>query len=158
MGTTWAYPPPLPPPLIPKTGPIEGSRRQSITSFPIRPMPCAREIEVVVLPSPAFVGVMAVVMTSLPSGRSASRSRMEREIFALGAPVLLELFLEDPGVGGDVGDRAKDGLLRDLQPALHGLASRRRYSAARGRVRIPVPFTARATGPCATRRRRRGTP
>jgi hypothetical protein len=40
------------------------------------------EIEVVVLPSPAFVGVIAVVITSLPSGRSARRSRIESETLA----------------------------------------------------------------------------
>jgi hypothetical protein len=61
---------------MPNTGPIEGSRRQSTTSLPIFPRPCVSEIDVVVLPSPAFVGVIAVVMISLPSGRSASRSRI----------------------------------------------------------------------------------
>src|SRR5688500_15812730 len=71
---------------MPKTGPIDGSRRHSITSLPIFPMPCASEIDVVVFPSPAFVGVIAVVMTSLPSGRSASRSRIERDTLALERP------------------------------------------------------------------------
>ncbi len=40
------------------------------------------ETDVVVLPSPAFVGVIAVVMISFPSGRSARRSRIERSTFA----------------------------------------------------------------------------
>ena len=60
---------------MPNTGPIDGSRRHSITSLPILPMPWVRLTDVVVLPSPAFVGVMAVTMIILPSGRSFSRSR-----------------------------------------------------------------------------------
>jgi hypothetical protein len=59
-----------------------GSRRQRITSLPIAPRPCVSETDVVVLPSPAFVGVIAVVITSLPSGRSARRSRIAGSIFA----------------------------------------------------------------------------
>ena len=58
--------------------------------------------------------------------------------------MLLAFILEDAGVGGHVDDGTKDGLLRDLQPALHGLASRRRSRLPEGRVRIPVPFSARA--------------
>jgi hypothetical protein len=50
---------------------------------PIAPMPCVSETEVVVLPSPAFVGVMAVTQMILPSGLSLSRSSTERRIFAL---------------------------------------------------------------------------
>ena len=67
---------------MPNTGPIEGSRSASATVRPSAPSPCVSEIDVVVLPSPAFVGVIAVVMTSLPSGRSRSRSRIESETFA----------------------------------------------------------------------------
>ena len=67
---------------MPKTGPIDGSRRQSATRLPIFPKPCVSETDVVVLPSPAFVGVMAVVITSLPSGRSRSRSRTESSTLA----------------------------------------------------------------------------
>ena len=67
---------------MPKTGPIDGSRRHSTTRFPIFPRPWVSETLVVVLPSPAFVGVMAVVMTSLPSGVPASRSRIESSTLA----------------------------------------------------------------------------
>ena len=66
---------------MPNTGPIDGSRRHSMTSLPITPMPCVSEIEVVVFPSPAFVGVMAVVMISFPSGRSRRRSSTDRPTF-----------------------------------------------------------------------------
>ena len=83
MGTTCAYPPPAAPPLIPKTGPREASRRQSTGFLPMCPSPCVSETDVVVLPSPALVGVIAVTSISLPSGRSARRSRTERETFAL---------------------------------------------------------------------------
>jgi hypothetical protein len=44
------------------------------------------ETDVVVLPSPAFVGVMAVVITSFPSGRAASRSRIVGDTFARNRP------------------------------------------------------------------------
>ena len=50
---------------------------------PIAPMPCVSETEVVVLPSPAFVGVIAVTQMILPSGLSLSRSSTERRILAL---------------------------------------------------------------------------
>ena len=45
--------------------------------------PASSDTDVVVLPSPAFVGVIAVTLISFPSGRSASRSRTPRSIFAL---------------------------------------------------------------------------
>ena len=37
MGTTWAYPPPAAPPLIPKQGPRDGSLRAMMAFFPILP-------------------------------------------------------------------------------------------------------------------------
>jgi hypothetical protein len=74
---TCDLPPPVPPPLTPNTGPIDGSRRHSITFFSILPSPCVSAMLVVVLPSPALVGVMAVTMTSLPSGFAARRRRID---------------------------------------------------------------------------------
>ena len=53
-------PPPAAPPLIPKTGPKEGSRRTTTAFFPNLFNPSFNPIEVVVFPSPAGVGVMAV--------------------------------------------------------------------------------------------------
>ena len=41
------------------------------------------ETDVVVFPSPNFVGVIAVTQTSFASGRAASRSSTESETFAL---------------------------------------------------------------------------
>src|SRR5918996_1342536 len=65
IGTTWACPPPVPPPFEPNTGPTEGSRRHSIALAPTRWSPWTSPIEVVVLPSPSEVGVMPVT-TTLP--------------------------------------------------------------------------------------------
>jgi len=67
MGTTWAQPPPAAPPLTPNTGPREGSRRATTDFLPSFRRPSASPTEVVVLPSPAGVGVMAVTRISLPS-------------------------------------------------------------------------------------------
>ena len=74
IGTTCAYPAPAAPPLIPKTGPSEASRRQSTGLRPMWPSPCVSETEVVVFPSPAFVGVIAV-------------THDERRVGAAGEPV-----------------------------------------------------------------------
>jgi hypothetical protein len=74
IGTTWVMPPPAAPPLTPNTGPSDGSRRHATGRLPIAPSPCVRPTSVVVLPSPAFVGVIPVTHTTLPSGRSLRRS------------------------------------------------------------------------------------
>ena len=71
MGTTCAYPPPAAPPLTPKTGPSEGSLSAAITFISFALSASVRPTVVVVLPSPAGVGDMAVTSTSLPSGVSA---------------------------------------------------------------------------------------
>ena len=68
---------------MPKTGPSEGSRRQSTGFLPILPRPWVSETAVVVLPSPALVGVTPATQTILPFGRSAMRSITSSEIFAL---------------------------------------------------------------------------
>ncbi len=75
IGRTCAYPPPAAPPFTPKTGPSEGSRMQSTAFVPILRNACASPTEVVVLPSPAAVGLIAVTITSLPfAGRVVSSS------------------------------------------------------------------------------------
>ena len=70
IGTTWVSPPPAAPPLMPKIGPSDGSRRHSTGRLPMWPSPWVSETDVVVLPSPAFVGVMAETHTILASGAS----------------------------------------------------------------------------------------
>ncbi len=83
IGATWVWPPPVPPPLTPKTGPSEGSRIATIARLPSRRSPSASPIVVVDLPSPAGVGVIAVTSTSAPSGRALERSITSQRIFAL---------------------------------------------------------------------------
>ncbi len=68
IGTTCAWPPPAAPPLTPKTGPREGSRRAITAFFPMAERASTNPTEVVVLPSPAGVGEIAVTRMSLPSG------------------------------------------------------------------------------------------
>ena len=67
IGTTCAYPPPAAPPFIPKQGPREGSRRAIIAFLFNFANACPSPTLVVVLPSPAGVGLMAVTNTNLPS-------------------------------------------------------------------------------------------
>ena len=70
---------------------------------------------VVVLPSPAFVGVIAVTMTSLPSGLSAQPVEDRQLHLAAELAVLLELVGQDAGVLGDLGDRSQLGVVGDLE-------------------------------------------
>ncbi len=86
MGTTWEYPPPAAPPLIPKTGPIDGSRRVLNTFLPILARPWPNPMEVTVLPSPKGVGVTAVTTIYLPWGLSLSLFRISGETLALYFP------------------------------------------------------------------------
>ena len=67
MGTTCAMPPPVAPPFMPNTGPSEGSRKQIKLFLPILQSASPRPTVVVVLPSPAGVGEMAVTKMSLLS-------------------------------------------------------------------------------------------
>ena len=59
---------------MPNTGPSEGSRRQMIAFLPIWPKASPRPTVVVVLPSPAGVGLIAVTRINLPSGFAFSDS------------------------------------------------------------------------------------
>ncbi len=71
-GSTRLAPPPVAPPLRPKTGPIEGWRSASAEFLPILRRPWASPIDVVVFPSPAGVGVIAETRISRPDGRVPS--------------------------------------------------------------------------------------
>ena len=75
IGTTCAIPPPAAPPLTPKQGPREGSRRAITAFFPSLPKASPSPTVVVVFPSPAGVGLMAVTKISFPS-RLSCRERM----------------------------------------------------------------------------------
>src|SRR4051794_18567546 len=86
IGTTWVRPPPAAPPLMPKIGPSDGSRRHRIGRLPMWPSPCVSETDVVVLPSPALVGVIAETQMIFASGAPDRRSITPRSIFALYLP------------------------------------------------------------------------
>ena len=91
IGTTCARPPPAPPPLIPNTGPSDGSRRQRIGLSPITAEALRERDRVVVLPSPNCVGVIAVTETIRPSGsRGETVDRGELDLGGV-APVRLDL-------------------------------------------------------------------
>ena len=83
MGTTCARPPPVAPPFRPNTGPSEGSRSAIRARSPIRLSASPRPTVVVVLPSPAGVGLIAVTRISRPSGRSRNDSMKGRVSLAL---------------------------------------------------------------------------
>lgn len=80
-GSTVLFPPPVAPPLRPNTGPMLGWRNASATERPLFLSPCARPMEMVVLPLPAGVGVMAETKINLP--RCGLPSSARSEIFAL---------------------------------------------------------------------------
>ena len=68
---------------MPNTGPSEGSRRQITAFLPMWFSASPRPTVVVVLPSPAGVGLIAVTRISLPSGLLFSVSMYSSETFAL---------------------------------------------------------------------------
>ncbi len=70
IGKTCANPPPAAPPLIPITGPNEGSRNAIIVFFPILERASAKPMVMVDLPSPAGVGLIAVTKINLPGAFS----------------------------------------------------------------------------------------
>src|SRR6266542_3570687 len=70
IGTTCERPPPVPPPFMPSVGPIDGSRSAMTGRAPTRQSAWPSPMVIVVLPSPAGVGVIAETTTSLPSGRA----------------------------------------------------------------------------------------
>ena len=93
IGTTWANPPPAAPPFIPNEGPKLGSLKQTIDFFPILFNPSFKPTDVVVFPSPAGVGVIAVTKISFPSGLFFNVSRYSKLIFAICLPMGLKAVL-----------------------------------------------------------------
>ena len=85
IGATCAWPPPVAPPFMPKHGPSEGSRRQIIVRLPAAFSASPSPIVVVVLPSPAGVGLMPDTSTKRPLG-GPSVASMPAPIFALCRP------------------------------------------------------------------------
>ena len=83
------------------------------------PRPWVRPTAVVVLPSPAFVGVTPATQMILPCGRSARRSSALRLDLGLVAAVRLDLLGQEAERRRDVVDGLEVGFLRDLEVALH---------------------------------------
>src|SRR5665811_1235862 len=78
--------PPAAPPFTPKQGPKEGSLKATTAFLPILLSPMARPTLIVVFPSPAGVGFIAVTKINLPSFLAFSFSKTLRETFALYLP------------------------------------------------------------------------
>ena len=71
---------------MPKLGPRLGSRRQITALVPRWFSASPRPTVVVVLPSPAGVGLMPVTSTKAPSGAVLQTVTKSRPIFALNLP------------------------------------------------------------------------
>ncbi len=71
---------------MPSTGPSEGSLNARTTFLSIPFKPSVKPMEMVVLPSPAGVGVIALTKISLPSFVCFSLSSNDRSIFAISLP------------------------------------------------------------------------
>ncbi len=71
---------------MPKHGPRLGSRKHTRDCLPKRFKPSLNPTEVVVLPSPAGVGVIAVTRINLPFGRLFSEATKSWDNFALVGP------------------------------------------------------------------------
>ena len=83
------------------------------------PRPCVSETEVVVFPSPAFVGVIAVVQISLASGLVPQPVEDRGVDLGLVRPVQVELLRLEPELARELRDRAERRRLGDLQAADH---------------------------------------
>ena len=86
IGATCEYPPPVAPPLIPNTGPKDGSLNAATAFFPILFKPSTNPIETVVFPSPNGVGFIEVTKISFPSFFSFNFSNKLKSILALYFP------------------------------------------------------------------------
>ena len=87
--------------------------------LPMRFSASPRPTVVVVLPSPAGVGLIAVTRISLPSGRRFLRRQPVERDLALGAAVGHERVLGDGEATRDLRDRCSLVILRDLDVGLH---------------------------------------
>ena len=72
--------------MTPKLGPSEGSRIAMLLLLPLFASAWASPTVVVVFPSPAGVGVIAVTRISLPSGLPFTLSQADGFTFALYLP------------------------------------------------------------------------
>ena len=126
------WPPPAAPPLTPKTGPSEASRRQRNGRSPDARKPLRERDRSRRLALAGGVGVIAVTAISLPSGASARRSRTERLTLAFVRPYGSSSSGSIPSSEATVDDRPQRGRLRDLEARRHRaiVAHRRACTAA----------------------------
>ena len=106
-----------------------------------------RPTVVVVLPSPAGVGLIAVTRISLPSGRRLGVARQSSEILRLVVAVGLERVVGDAEPRGDLRDGQQLRLLGDLDVGPHGspLPKRQREVVGDGReALVPSPESGRS--------------
>ena len=92
IGITWAYPPPAAPPFMPKHGPKLGSLKQIIAFFPMWHNPSTSPTLVVVFPSPAGVGDIAVTKINFPFSFFETESIKSEFNLALSSPNLIKFF------------------------------------------------------------------
>ena len=92
---------------------------RATTFLPIAPRPCVRETDVVVLPSPAWVGVIAVTLIELavrPVGEPVEHGQVDLRLVAA---VQLDLVRLEARRCRDLGDGSQGGLLGDLEGRRH---------------------------------------
>ena len=78
------------------------------------PSPCVSAMLVVVFPSPALVGVIAVTITSLPSAFDG-KSIEDRQLHLAAVAAVGHQFVgKNAGGGGDIADRQKFGGIGNL--------------------------------------------
>ena len=121
IGTTCVIPPPAAPPLIPNTGPSDGSRRHATGRLPIcaEPLREADERRRLALARPRrrharHADQLAVRAVGEPLGHRQVDLRLV-------PAVRLELLALEAEAARDLLDRPQDRVLRDLEAALHPL-------------------------------------
>ena len=96
MGRTCECPPPAAPPLIPKTGPSDGSLITQHALYPRWLSPWLRPIVVTVLPSPYGVGFTLVTRISLPLLLDSPEDRDFHDTLAIWGPCRIRSLLARP--------------------------------------------------------------
>ena len=96
IGITCEKPPPAAPPLIPKTGPIDGSRTTQVALCPRRLRPWLSPIVVTVFPSPKGVGLTEVTRIKNPCLPDDLDFIVSHLILAIVGPCIIKSLLESP--------------------------------------------------------------
>ena len=130
---------------MPNTGPSAGSRRQITAFLPMRLSASPRPTVVVVLPSPAGVGLIAVTRISLRFRRCAQALEIVQRDLRLVMAVRLQMLLIDAqALARQRGDSCELRLLRNLDIACHSRPKKKRQ-----RCSLPLDYFLRVIA-CAT--------